>query len=76
MDIFYAATTITLGIGYMPLFWHAPWLHGRKPKEIAPIFFALSKRKMWSVSQALHEGAWIGKVSLGQNLDMDPSNTI
>jgi hypothetical protein len=46
MDIFYAATTITLGNGKKTSFWEAPWLTGRKPKDIAPLIFDASKRKM------------------------------
>jgi hypothetical protein len=45
MDIFYAATTTTLGNGQKSPFWQAPWLDGRKPTEIAPLIFAKSKRK-------------------------------
>jgi hypothetical protein len=35
MEIFYAATTITLGNGRKTPFWHAPWLEGKRPKDIA-----------------------------------------
>jgi hypothetical protein len=45
MDIFYATTTITLGNGKKTPFWQAPWLHGMKPIEIAPLIFEASKRK-------------------------------
>jgi hypothetical protein len=44
MEFFYAATMITIGDGKMANFWHTPWLQGRKPKEIAPSIFAISKR--------------------------------
>jgi hypothetical protein len=58
MDIFYAATAITLGNGrMMPL-------NGRKPKDIEPIIYESSKRNKCIVSDALHDDAWIGKVSL------------
>lgn len=65
MDIFYAATSISVGNGRKTPFWHAPWLQGRKPIDIAPLIFALSKRKNWNVFQALHGGAWIEKIALG-----------
>jgi hypothetical protein len=68
MDIFYAATTITLGNGKKTPFWHAPWLDGRKPKDIAPLIFEASKRKNWPVFQALDDNAWIRKVCLEQLL--------
>jgi hypothetical protein len=41
MEIFYAATAITLGNGRKTPFWHAPWVHGRMPKDIALIFLYL-----------------------------------
>jgi hypothetical protein len=43
-DIFYLATAITTGNGWKACFWEAPWLGGRKPKEIAPIIFDIPKR--------------------------------
>jgi hypothetical protein len=63
MEIFYAATTITLGNGRKTPFWEAPWLAGRKPRDIAPKNFEICKRKNWKVSQALHEDEWITKLS-------------
>jgi hypothetical protein len=62
MNLFYAATTITLGSGEKTSFWHAPWLHDQKPKDIAPLLFELCKRKNWFVSQALRDEAWIRKL--------------
>jgi hypothetical protein len=49
-------------------FWHAPWLDGRKPKDITPLIFEVSKRKNWPVFQALDDNAWIQKVCLEQLL--------
>jgi hypothetical protein len=63
MEIFYAATTISLGNGRKTLFWHAPWVHGRKPKDIAPRIFDICKRKKWMVDQALRNDDWIPKLS-------------
>jgi hypothetical protein len=57
MDLLYAATSITIGDGKKSQFWEAPWL------DIAPLVFVSSKRKKWCVSQALHEDAWIGKIT-------------
>jgi hypothetical protein len=39
MDLFYGATTIILGNGNKTPFWHAPWLEGRIPKDVAPNIF-------------------------------------
>jgi hypothetical protein len=39
IELFYAATTIVLGNGCKTSFWHAPWLDGLKPKDIAPKHF-------------------------------------
>jgi hypothetical protein len=69
MNIFYAATIITLGNGCKTSFWHAPWLHGRAPKDIAPKLFESSKRKKWKVSQALLNDAWLSKIDWGMVLD-------
>jgi hypothetical protein len=43
MELFYAATTITIRYGRTASFWQTPWLHRRRPKEIAPSIFAISK---------------------------------
>jgi hypothetical protein len=64
MNIFYAATTITLGNGRKTPFWHAPWLDGRAPKEIAPNKFDASKYKKWTVAKALHEDSWISNIKI------------
>ena len=71
MDIFYAATSITIGNGCKTPFWHAPWLEGRKPKDIAPLIFDISIRKKWKVAQALKDNAWIGKIKLGNDFTID-----
>jgi hypothetical protein len=71
MEIFYAATTITLGNGKKTPFWFAPWLEGRKPIDIASLIFAISKRKNWKVSQALCEDAWVTKIALESSFTME-----
>jgi hypothetical protein len=63
MEIFYAATTITLGNGRKTHFWQAPWLEGKMPKNIAPKIYEICKRKNWKVSQALQDDEWIRKLS-------------
>jgi hypothetical protein len=71
MDIFYAATTITVGNGMKTPFWHAPWLDGRKPIEIAPLIYASSKGKNWKVAHALQNNAWVHKVGLGDGFSLE-----
>jgi hypothetical protein len=69
--IFYSSTTITLGNCRKTPFWHAPWLNGRKPIEIAPLIFASSKRKSLKVSQALHEQLWVEKIDFSRPFTME-----
>jgi hypothetical protein len=64
MDIFFAATTITIGNGCKTPFWHAPWLHGKSPKDVASLIFASSKRKNWKVAQAMIDEAWVQKINI------------
>ncbi|KAK1609538.1 hypothetical protein QYE76_033211 [Lolium multiflorum] len=70
MDIFYAATTITLGNGKKTSFWEARWLTGRKPKDIAPLIFDASKRKRWNVNLALNGNAWVNMIKLDNDFTM------
>jgi hypothetical protein len=53
MNLFYAATKISVGNGAETLFWDAPWLDGEKPKEIAPLIYMSSKRKNWNMEGRL-----------------------
>ena len=63
LDFFYASTTITMGNGAKTPFWDSPWLHGCKPKDVAPLVFAASSRKNWKVREALQNNAWILKLN-------------
>jgi hypothetical protein len=71
MEIFYAATIITVGNGRKTPFWHAPWLGGKRPIDIAPLIFDSSKRKNWKVAQALHDNAWVRKIDFHQDFSFD-----
>jgi hypothetical protein len=70
MNLFYAEITITIGNHNVAPFWHSPWLNGMKPKDIAPLIFEVSTRKKWSVSQALHNNAWISKIKVDASLSI------
>jgi hypothetical protein len=52
MDLFYAATTITLGNGEKTPFWGVPWLNGAKPIDISPPIYKISTRKSWNVKKS------------------------
>jgi hypothetical protein len=71
MDFFYATTSIMVGNGRKTPFWHAPWLHGRAPIDIAPLIFKLSKRKKVSVAQALLDGSWVRNINLEATFDWE-----
>lgn len=44
-DFFYASTTITVSNGARTPFWDSPWVHDRKPKDIAPLIYEASTEK-------------------------------
>jgi hypothetical protein len=71
MEVIFAATTITLGDGRKTPFWHAPWLQGKDPKDIAPKIYKICKRKKWKVAQALHNDEWIRKLADGATISME-----
>jgi hypothetical protein len=68
MAIFYAATTITVGNVAKTPFWCAPWLHGRAPIDIAPLIFESSKRKKYTMAQAISGSSWVRNISLANPL--------
>jgi hypothetical protein len=45
MNLFYGDITFTTDNDAKTPFWHAPWLEGRNPKDIAPKKFESCKRK-------------------------------
>lgn len=67
---FHASTVITIGNGAKTPFWDAPWVHGQKPKDIAPFIHEASTRKNWKVKEALNEGAWISIIKMTINFTM------
>jgi hypothetical protein len=70
MELFYAATTILIGDGGIAKFWHTPWLEGRKPKDIAPSIFAISKRKNFTVNKGMQQKIWIFKIKTNEGITL------
>jgi hypothetical protein len=69
MDYFYALTKITIGDGRKACFWNSPWADGIAPKFLAPSIYAISKRKKWSVRNALLGNAWVAQFDLSNGLN-------
>ena len=59
LDLFNAATRVTIGNGAKASFWSSSWLHGAPPKDLAPLIFKASKRKNRMVQDALADNNWI-----------------
>lgn len=70
-ELFYVATTITVGDGRMAHFWHSPWLEGKKPKDIAPLVFASSSNKNKSVKEAMQDQNWVHWIKMEDGLSVD-----
>lgn len=58
-QFFVACTTIRVGDAKKTSFWHAGWLQGRRPKDIAPGLYAISSRKNRRIADALDNHNWI-----------------
>jgi hypothetical protein len=71
MNFFYAATTITDGNVEKASFGMTPWLHGNKPKDIAPLIFSAYKTKKWSIKKAMDNDAWIGKININEAFSLN-----
>jgi hypothetical protein len=71
IEVFYAATFITVGADQKTPFWEAPWLDGMKPKDTYTLIFTASKRKKWNMRIDMHDDVWIKKVALDRNFMMD-----
>ena len=62
--LFAAATTITVGNGERISFWENAWLHGRRPRDIAPAVYNISKKKNRSLREALANNNWVHDLDL------------
>ena len=52
----------------MTSFWHSGWLSGRRPKDIAPNLFLLSKSKRRKVADALDNDNWIRDINISNGI--------
>jgi hypothetical protein len=57
--LFTACTTISISNGRRTPFWTSGWLHGLRPKDLAPLLFSKTRKKKRTVAEALHNKTWI-----------------
>jgi hypothetical protein len=70
-DLFAAATTVNVGDGKRASFWEDAWLHGVRPRDVAPLIFGLSKKRKCSVSKALENDFWVSQINIQDGLRVD-----
>jgi hypothetical protein len=58
-QLFAHCTRISLGNGKKATFWLSGWLQGKRPKDLAPLLYAKSRRKKRKVAEALQNDNWI-----------------
>lgn len=61
-NLFNASTIVTVDKGNKDSFWHSSWVNGAAPKNLAPSLFRKSRRKNFTVQQALNNNFWINQV--------------
>ncbi|KAK1642062.1 hypothetical protein QYE76_059867 [Lolium multiflorum] len=64
MNLFNAATKISIGDGRKACFWSSSWLSGSSPRDIAPKIFEVSKKKDRVVDDALLNDRWIADIGI------------
>jgi hypothetical protein len=64
LDLFNAATRVTIGNGAKASFWSSSWLNGAPPKDVAPLIFKVSKRKNKTVRDALDGQNWVADIAV------------
>jgi hypothetical protein len=70
-ELFTAVTKVTTGNGKKMLFWEAPWLDGRQPKDISPLIFKVSQRRKWSVNKSLENNYRITQINMQDGLSIE-----
>jgi hypothetical protein len=68
---FIVATKVTIGNGDKTLFWDSSWLDGRRPKDIAPLIYNISKKKNSTVRKALQDNLWTSQINLQNGLTIE-----
>jgi hypothetical protein len=63
MDLFRAATHITIGNGESTSFWSDPWTHRGPIRLWAPDLYKVASRKGRSVAKELHNDNWIRSIA-------------
>ena len=53
-----------MGKGERISFWENAWLQGRRPRDIAPVVYNISKRKNRSLREALVNSNWVCDLDL------------
>ena len=72
-QLFAAATTFTVGNGDKISFWETAWLQGRKPRDMAPTVYNISRRKKRSLREALENNNWVCDFDL-HNAHLSPTH--
>jgi hypothetical protein len=52
-------------------FWDSSWLQGRRPKDIAPLLFQISRKKKHSVHEALTSNTWIHDIDINNGINSE-----
>jgi hypothetical protein len=69
-NLFAASTNITIGDGNTVRSWESAWIGGRRPKDLMPLVYAISKNRGKSLRQGKEEDAWV------QDLKLDSQSSI
>jgi hypothetical protein len=63
-QLFAASTDIKIGDGSKISFWDSAWAGGRRPKDLAPSLFSISRYKGKSLVGVVRDNAWIADLAL------------
>jgi len=68
--LFAASTEIQIGDGRKISFWDSAWVKGRRPRDIAPDLYSMSRKKNTKLKDALTNNRWIRDITVSPNFDM------